>query len=281
MTTTETLNPGAVDMEEELYHQHPTSLSVSGAKKLLPPSTPAHFQYDRLNPPERKSGALEFGSAAHAEILGTGPELVVVHGVDDWRTKAAREAADEIRARGAIPLLAEQREQITAMGQKLREHPLASRLLDPERGRAEQSLFWVDPESGAECRARLDWLPDRLDDGRLIVADYKTAQSAYPWKFAKSVADFSYNMQDWWYLDGLNRCGLADNDAAFVFIAQEKVAPYEVAIIQLDDEARSIGAALSRKARNIFAECTANDHWPGYDPVTLISLPAWYIKEHS
>src|SRR3954471_5458063 len=94
------------DIPELAYHADCVSegsLSCSGAKKLLPPSCPALFKWERENPPPPKR-QFDFGHAAHKLVLGVGPELV---GVDapDWRTNAAKAQRDEARARGAVPLL--------------------------------------------------------------------------------------------------------------------------------------------------------------------------------
>lgn len=275
MTGTEGL--GVLDgLDEATYHRHP-ALSASGAKKLLPPSCPALFRWQRDNPPE-STKALDLGSAAHKLVLGVGAEIVAVD-ADDWRTKAAKDARDEAHAAGAIPLLREDVRVVEAMAAALREHPIASALFDPDRGKPEQSLFWTDPETGVPSRARLDWLPD-AGDGRLIVGDYKTTVSAEPGAFAKSCASYGYAVQAAWYLEGVAALGLADH-AAFVFVAQEKTPPYLVTVCQLDREALLLGERLAYKARTTFAHCTATDTWPAYvDDVAVISLPGWFVRMH-
>jgi hypothetical protein len=80
------------------------------------------------------------------------------------------------------------------MAAALRAHPLAGKLLDPDRGTPEQSLFWTDERTGVWRRARLDALPHPAA-GRMIIADYKTCDSAKPRACAKSIANYGYNMQ--------------------------------------------------------------------------------------
>jgi hypothetical protein len=136
------------------------------------------------------------------------------------------------------------------------------------------SAFWDDPASGVTRRARFDWLPD-TDGGRLIIPDYKTTQSAEPRAFARSAANFGYHMQDAWYRDTAHALGLAE-DVAFVFIAQEKTAPYVVSVLELNTEAVMAGRKRNDQALQVFAECTATDKWPSYtSDVELISLPGW------
>jgi hypothetical protein len=268
--------PGVYDaIPNAEYHAHPDSLSVSGAKKLLPPYCPAIFQHERTNPVYK--AVFDFGSAAHKYVLGDLDAKVKVCEYDSWRTKAAQTEQAEARAAGYTPILAADYQQVQEMVAAILAHPIASRLFSPDSGKPEQSLFWQDNPTGIWRRARLDWLPNPRD-GRLIVADYKTCRSADPETFAKSAAEYGYHQQAQWYIDGIRACGL-DNDPAFIFVAQEKTAPYLVSVIELDDTALAIGRNLNRGAINIYAECMKTGIWPGYTSgVELVSLPAWYAR---
>jgi len=271
--------PGMYDIPEETYHADPVpggSLSSSGARRLLE-APPAVFDWERRHG-KLATDAMAFGSAAHREVLGTGAEVVPLD-FDSYQTKAAQQARDEAKARGAIPMLPHQIEALNAMGAALRAHPLASALLT-SWGRPEQSAFWRDRETGVICRARYDVLPTgRTVLGRVLVPDYKTAKDAGPEAFAKAVHDRGYHQQAPFYLDGLRALGLAGDDAAFAFVVQEKTPPYLVAVYQLDTAALMIGAYRNRKALRIFAECTASGRWPGYsNDIETVSLPAWVEK---
>lgn len=160
--TTETLARGVYDMPADDYHAHP-ALSSSGARKLLAPSCPAIFDYERQHGEERKQ-EFDLGTAAHTLLLGFGPEPHVID-ADSYRTKAAQQERDEAYARGDVPLLPKEFDAVQAMVTAVRQHPRASELLSA--GKAEQSLFWTDPTTGVLCRARPDWL--RAD----AVVDYK------------------------------------------------------------------------------------------------------------
>lgn len=261
--------PGVYEMADAEYHADPVpagSLSVSGAKKLLPPSCPAKYAYERANPPT-PTAVFDLGHAAHRFVLGVGAPLVVVDATD-WRTKAAQQARIEAHAGGAVPLLTEQYKRVQAMAAAIEQHPLASALLRRGEGQAEQSLFWLDGDSGVWRRARIDWL------GRYVV-DYKSCDSAEKSHVRRAAYNYGYHMQAPWYLDGVNALGLLE-DPAFLFVFQEKAPPYLVNIIELDDEALDAGRALNAKALRIYADCTVTDTWPGYaSDVELISLPPW------
>lgn len=272
--------PGCYDLPEKAYHSDPVpggSLSSSGARRILPPSCPAIFRHEQLNGrPEKRQ--FDFGHAAHAEVLGSGAPLVVVD-AEDWRTKAARDQRDAAYAAGHVPILATEHEQVLGMAEALRAHPIASALFNPERGKAEQSLFWWDPRFDVCRRARLDWLPF-ASDGRMILGDYKSTVCAEPAAVAKSVANYGYHQQAGWYIDLVKALGLAE-DVAFVFVMQEKTAPYLVTVAELDHTALRIGRHLNDRALEVYAECAATDTWPGYTgrPQTTLYAPAWMLRE--
>jgi hypothetical protein len=272
--------PGVYDLPDDVYHADPVpggSLSSTGARKLLPPSCPALFRYEQDDRVPRKR-AFDVGHAAHKLVLGAGPDIVAVD-APDWKTKAAREQRDAVYAAGAVPLLAAEYRQVQAMADALRRHPVAAALFDPTGGSPEQSLFWVDDETGVWCRARLDWQP-RARQGRMVVPDYKSATSADPEHIRRAVHTYGYHCQAAFYLDGVTALGLAE-DPAFVFVVQQKTPPYLVTVVQLDPVAERIGRERNRQALDIFRNCQETGRWPGYsDDIELISLPAWAERRH-
>lgn len=274
---TATVQPGVYEVPEDVYHADKGSLSVSGAKKLLPPSCPARFKWD-LDHGQKHRAVFDFGHAAHAAVLGVGAPVEVIH-ADDWRGKAAREARDAAYAAGKVPLLAAEAERVDGMAAALRRHEIASSLLDPSKGKPEQSLYMPDPVTGVMLRGRLDWLPDS-GPAHLTVPDFKTAASSEPGTFARAAATFRYHMQAAFYSDLVTGLGLAE-DVTFQFIVIEKTPPYVVSVVELDTEAIAIGRALNRTAIDLYADCLEHDRWPGYvDGVELVSLPFWATSEH-
>lgn len=273
--------PGVYQLTDEQYHADPVpggSLSSTGARRILPPGCPAKYRYDADNP-ATPSRALDLGSAAHQLVLGAGPQLVrVEHG--DWRTKAAREQRDAAHLAGAIPLLADEHDQVTTMAAALRAHPIAAALFHPDHGTPEQSLFWVDAHAEIWRRARLDWLPTTRS-GRVILADYKTTLDASPDGITKTIERYGYHQQAAFYLDAGPALGLWDDTAAFVLVFQEKNPPYLVTVVEPDVTALRIGRERNRRAIEIFAQCQATGHWPGYaDDVLPIGLPVWAQVRH-
>ena len=251
------------------YHQMP-GLSSSGARKLLPPSCPAKFRWERDNGQPPKD-AFDFGHAAHRFVLGKGADIARLD-FPDRRTKAAKEAIAAARADGLVPVLADDYDAAAAMAQALRDSPVADLFTD---GEPEVVIEWADPETGTPLRTMFDWLPNARGAG-LVVPDYKTAVSASPVKFQRAAFAYGYHVQAAWYLDTLAAVGISD-DARFVFVVQEKTPPYLVTPIELDAAALAIGRHECRKAIDLYVRCVETDTWPGYSdgaPV-VVSAPAW------
>lgn len=267
--------PGVYDLPDDVYHGDPVpggSLSASGAKLIL--DCPARFRHAADHGGERKD-VFDFGTAAHKYVLGTGPDIVVVD-AKDWKTKAAQEAKKLAHDHGRVPLLAHELDAVKAMARKIEEHPIAGALFEAGNGKAEQSLFWRDDEFEVWRRARLDWLPLGVSSaGRLIVPDYKTTTSAAPDAISKAIYNFRYHQQADWYSQAVQALGLAER-VLFLFVFQEKQAPYLVTVVEATVDFLRLGRSENRRALALYADCVATGHWPGYsDDVVRIEPPRW------
>ena len=270
--------PGVHDISAHDYHADTDALSSTGARRILPPGTPAAFRYWQQHPGEFTTRALEFGKAAHTVVLGVGPDIVVLPGFWDYRTADARRARDTALAEGKVPLLPAEREALDAMVNALHGHRLARDMLDPLNGGApERSIYARHKPTGVLLRCRLDWLPEIIPGKRLILWDYKTALSADPDEFAKAAARYGYHVQAAFYRHIAIAAGLGE-DVGFCFLVQEKTAPYLCNVIQLDGDAMRAGERIAGDAIRLYAKCLADDDWPGYgDDVTVAQLPMWAL----
>lgn len=273
----EVTEPGVYDdIPSDAYHSDPVpggSLSHSGSRRLLPPSCPALYRYELTHPPAPKDH-LEFGTAVHTLVFGTGAKPVLVE-APNWLSKAAQDKRRGIRESGDIPMLPQEMEKASTMATTLRRHPLAAKLLAPESGKAEQSLFWRDAETGIMRRARIDWLPDAVPGKRLIVPDYKTAAAIDDESISRAIHEHGYHTQADWYEDGIRALGIAA-EVAFLFIFQMKSAPFLVRVVGVPESARVLAAAKNRRAIETYRDCVRSGRWPGYPgEVAYIEPPAW------
>lgn len=263
--------PGFHDnIPEADYHGHRESLSVSGAKLLL--KAPALFKYRQDNP-EFKD-VFDFGSAAHAKVLGIGADIVV-HEFDAAKVKspkstnAWKEQQAEARERGAVLLLPEEYARICEMAAALERIPLVRQLM--KDGRPEVSAYCLDEATGVMRRSRFDILDD-------LIVDYKTTISAEPGAFARSAATYGYPQQAAWYEQIALDLGMAVR--GFLFVAQEKTAPYLTSVIELTPDAVARGAELNQRALQIFRDCTEANVWPGYSSgVVAVDVPRYYYMD--
>jgi hypothetical protein len=260
---------------EAAYHADPVpgrSLSSTGAKKLLPPSCPALFQHDRIHG-QAPRDEFDFGHAVHSLVLGEGPQFEVLD-FPDWRSKTAREARDEARASGLVPILTGDWTTAEAMAQRVAEHPIIGGLF--QGGTPEVSLFWQDAATEQWCRGRVDYLKQL--PGLTLSVDYKTTKDASPEAIRRAIHEYGYNLQAAWYMAGLGTLR-PDDDQRFVFVFQQKTAPYLITVRELDQQALDIGRAKAERALRIYAECTAADRWPDWTgpiaDIPFINLPTW------
>ncbi|NIP90266.1 MAG: hypothetical protein GWN84_06210, partial [Gammaproteobacteria bacterium] len=118
------------------------------------------------------------GSLIHRLFLGAGPELCIVD-AGDWRTKAAKEARNEAREAGQIPVLRHKLDEAERTAGKLRQKYNAMELgLPLDKAETECVITWrADTVHGPIwCRARLDALWRTL----ATALDVKTSGNAHP-----------------------------------------------------------------------------------------------------
>jgi len=276
--TTAITAPGIYDISDEVYHADPIeggSLSSSGAKTIL--KAPALFNHQQHAGQEYKD-VFDFGTAAHSVVLGTGSLLAVLD-FKDWRASGAVAAKKEARQAGLTPILTKDKVIVDAMAEALKGCAQAVGLLDGRKGRAEQSVFWED--CGAWFRARPDFLYNEPRDGEdyLICVDYKTTLDASDSAFEKTIINYDYHMQAAHYSAGVE--AVTGLPVKFVFIAQEKTAPYLVNTFILSNSLLAMGSERMDQAITVWRECRATGVWPGYPPETKIAVAShWATQQH-
>ncbi len=260
------------DLDEATYHADglcpEPSLSSTMAKTILKPGGPALLRAKRDTPPEKRR-VFDFGSAAHAKVLGRGQDVQIVPG--NRATKKVREAVSEAEAAGFLVLKPEEGEQLDGMTEALLSHPLASELLTTGAGSPEVSMFGVDELTGRWLRGRLDFLHSRQ-----LIVDYKTTAAADPENFANSSWRFGYHVQAAHYIELAKQLDLVDDDCGYLLIAQEKQAPYLVSVHEFDPALLDHGANQVRAAIDLWDRCLTLDDWPGLTPtIHTLTAPRW------
>jgi hypothetical protein len=261
-------HPGLLLMPAKRYHAD-KSIGHSGIVKML--KSPAHLR-EYLDHPHQPTPAMAFGTAVHTYVFEQErfAEEFVVAEKFDRRTKEGKEAAArfEEEHQGKTLITAEDIATLTLMRAAVYCHQGAASLI--RKGEAELSAFWTDPATGLACKCRPDWF-----NGEAIV-DLKTCIDASSSGFSRSIANFGYDIQAAFYVDGIK--AVTGMELPFLFVAVEKEAPYAVAVYRADPEVIEVGRTKYRAALQLLKWCQESGSWPAYQPggeIELISLPRW------
>lgn len=172
---------------------------------------------------------------------------------------------------GKVILSAEDFARLDAMRAAVMSHKAASWLINFP-GKAEQSVYWTDEETGVLCRCRPDFW--RNDD---ILVDVKTTEDASLEGFVRSVVKYRYHVQDPFYTDGVRKA-TGRKPKGFVFLAIEKEPPHAVGVYVLDEDFVAMGRDEYRANLATFKACQETGIWSGYgENVQTMAPPPWLI----
>jgi hypothetical protein len=144
----------------------------------------------------------------------------------------------------------------------VRKHPAAGDILTG--GEAEVSIQWTHA-TGIECKSRLDYVS-------ACAVDLKSARDIRPVRFGWSCYEFAYHAQAAMYQDAVK--ALTGEVRPFLFVAVEKVRPFDVVVYRATDNDLAAGRALYTDWMLKLATCLERDEWPGLsDRVEDLQLP--------
>lgn len=252
------------------YHAH-KAVGSSSLRTLINQS-PAHYLFNRENPLE-STPAQAFGTAIHQAILEPKQfrELAIVE--PPFSGTGSRAAKDQwhLNNHGKTILKQDQMDTIEGILKSISAHKQASKLVSA--GHAEESIFWTEPESGIECKAR----PDFIREGHIVVDVKSTADASYR-SFQKDIANYGYHIQAAMYLDAATAI-TGQNHDTFIIIAVEKEAPYALQCFQLDEMTVREGQELYYSALQTLKQCQFTGIYPAYgEQLTPIALPSWAVR---
>ena len=275
---------GLVEMTNEAYH---ASEGVSKSRLDVMAHSAQHYWQAYINParePREATPAMFIGTLIHSAILEpdllTKQYVVLPENAPNRPTKAQlnaqRPSAEAVQSiawwkwfeaehAGRVILTPEQWALARGARDSVHQHPRARQLL--ARGKAEQSYFALDPDSGAIVKCRTDWT---AATGEMV--DVKSTVSAAPDQFQRSVLDYRYHVQQPWYQDVVEAATDAPLPSrAWYFLAVEKTPPYACALYTLPEDVVRAGRLQGQRDLRRIVECTALDEWPGYstEPVEL------------
>lgn len=235
------------------YHASAGFSSTIARELIL--KTPAHAKA-RMDEGFTPSTAMEMGTAVHQLLLRD--DRVDVANFRNYKTKAAQEWRDSVRADGRVPMLNHKWLEAQDIAHAVREQ-IGALNLDPvpfTEGTAEHVIRWQ--EGDVECRAMLDWLRDDLE----TIDDLKTTSDASFRGFQRKVWNLRYDIQAAFY----RRAVLSGygTQPRFRWVAVETEYPYLVTVHELSRSALDNADARVDEAIDLWHECLTKNDWPGY-----------------
>jgi len=259
-----------IPMDDYVRDPCPEPSASGSALATILNRTPLHAwnEHPRLNPhwSQKYETAFDVGSVAHAMYLeGDEDAVEIVAGFGDWRTKAARDLREEVRAAGKIPLLEHQFEQCKRVAEASeRVFPI-----DRTNRRIEHTCA-IDDGGWYRCR------PDAFDEH--IVGSYKTTTNANPDTFGRLALNLGYHVQAYGELTALER--LTGRNRDYLWIVQEIDPPYATSFVELDGAFLALAKAEWDLAFKVWCQCLRDKLWPSY-PTTPVRYdpPAWRLEQ--
>ena len=171
---------------------------------------------------------------------------------------------------------AEQAARTTEAIQAIYAHPSVK--LIREHGGTEVSLIWE--RDGIACKARLDKLildakcPDTIIDLKKCQA-YAISQR----QLEKSIVDYYWDLQSWWYRDGVYR--VTGKRCDFLWLFVEDGPPHDVCVMRASKRWLEVGRCRAARAFRQYKWCVGTDTWPGVAEDILPSdPPKWLCKRY-
>ena len=238
------------------------ALNQSAAKHIL--KSPAHYQA-YINTPQEETKALKFGTFVHAAVLepqtlddlyATAPEV-------DRRTKEGKEtwAAFQTANIGKTILDAEE----SAVGHLVAasaRHALKRLGVEFD---ATEVMYHVD-YNGVPLKAAIDGVAGDY------LWDIKTTDDASPAGMLKSIRNYRYNLQAYWYRL-VYELATGRRPLGFRFLFVEKEPPFATAVCEIGPELMSWAIADFEKALTTYKACVESGVWPAYpDDIQVIDV---------
>lgn len=263
---------GLVEMTSDEYHSAP-GYSSSLIKDAMYQSL-LHWWHAHVNPEREAVEKKEFdiGTATHTAILE--PDLldqqVIVSPPFNLRSSTARaERAKFVEENpGKIILLPDELEAVKKIRDRVHGHPVARGLLSG--GKAEQSFFATDPETGELIKCR----PDYLQASGFAMIDLKSTKNAAPGPFYWDSKKYHYDISVPWYFDVLDNL-YGEVPQHWIWLAVEKEPPYAIGIYYALPEQIERARVQARETFMQILAAKRTNYWPDYgDIVRPLERPA-------
>lgn len=203
------------------------------------------------------------------------PSDDTLRSIDWWDNFAAKTA-------GKVFLSAKSMEDCRGMAESLRRLPMefpgglnirCGELL--ELCQTEVSVYWVDEETGIQCKLRADLFSEEL----AFAGDLKSARSGSRVGFSRAINSRRYHVAHAHYCEGFRAIGTPVK--SFALLPVEKVKPYIAASWHVNSVGEERGWELRQRAMRRLKQCLDTGRWPGYTTtVQPIGIPAYGMYDY-
>lgn len=203
------------------YHNDREYLSKSILSKFLESPLKAKFYMESEIKIDSK--AMNFGRAYHSFIEGVKDFVVIDEENRPDKTKGMtanlnKEWLKQLKSSAETVITVEEYDQIKNMVYQLQSTDIFKKMCGEQKN--EEVYKTVLNSFKVKCK------PDRILTSQCLIIDWKTCESINERKIKYAMNDYSYDMQSALYSDILESLtGVKHN---FLFMFQEKTAPYEV-----------------------------------------------------
>jgi len=232
----------------------------------------------------KETDAMRLGSAFHEFVLE--PEefkknYAVLPPDINLRTKAGKEQRDELAEGGRQIITQAEADKMGLWRDSIHDNPLAKALFT--NGVAE--LSWRTKWKNLTLQSRTDWFiesasaeqvalltADGVDikEGQPIIVDLKTTQELAPWfrdNYGNQILQFGYQLQYAFYLAVINKLRQKQGKEIvrhFYFVAVEKSAPNDCAVITIDERTFALAQTQLKHYLGKMSACFKSGKWRGY-----------------
>lgn len=234
--------------------------------------SPKHFKFFMDNRSLRASASKDFGIAMHKYLLepDTFFDEFAIAPVVNKRTKAGKETWNEFLEQCAsdekIALDPADFQLIQEMTAAALANPLVVQLL---QGPKEEECYWTDPATSEPLKAKMDCLTTY--EGKDYIVDYKTTDSCQDGHFERSSSKYGYQFQAGFYIEGMEQ--VHQKPFGFIFIAQEKKAPYACRVYICSPTYIEKGKEQFHTYLDMYHLCKMTNNWFGYEGSASIPTP--------
>lgn len=232
-----------------------------------------HYRH-RIQRPRKDTAGLRAGRSAHTAVFEP-DRFLLDYAVFRHKNKGGKvvrkgKAWDEFKAQHEGQNIITPDEYATALAFRdaVRNHELARPYL--ERGAAEKTIEWTDPETGLKCKARLDF----VSESKPSLVDLKGTGSIVYGTFASTAYRMGYHCQLGFYRWGLREAlGL---DLPATVIAVEAKAPHDVGVFPYLEDCLDAGLDEVRSLLVKLAYHREKNQWPGmYSEEQVMEFPPY------